>query len=207
MGKNENNEGVKKKKEEESATEVTHSNLVNLAVKWLGNNGWKVALGELRSISMEEPDALGLNSSTSCLIECKTSRADFFADKKKLFRINPEMGVGTYRYMMLPSGIIDVAELPTAWGLLVVKGSRVYKVKEAHAFDNSLAALAERAWLSSLLRRVIDEAPEILSDCVDVGKINRKIMAKKMELKNEEARITRLERRLAYRRKQLDTQL
>jgi len=118
---------------------MTHQELTKYAVKWLQGHGYSVALAELRNISGEEPDALGLSSGDSCLIECKTSRADFLADKKKWHRRNPKFGMGTWRYMLCPKGLLSPDEMPEGWGLLEVRGSRVYKIKGATMFDKAMA--------------------------------------------------------------------
>lgn len=56
------------------------------------------------------------------LIEAKTSRSDFLVDRKKSHRINPETGVGKWRYYICPTGLIKPTELPEKWGLIYVNG-------------------------------------------------------------------------------------
>ena len=56
------------------------------------------------------------------LIEAKTSRSDFLVDRKKPHRINPETGVGKWRYYICPTGLIKPTELPEKWGLIYVNG-------------------------------------------------------------------------------------
>lgn len=82
-----------------------------------------VVLTELNT-QREVPDAIGFNSGQSHLIECKVSRADFLADKRKDFRKNPEKGMGDFRYYMCPAGMIVKSELPLGWGLIYVFGER-----------------------------------------------------------------------------------
>ena len=55
-----------------------------------------VIISEMVSMSSEQPDVIGFNNSQSILIECKTSRSDFRADKKKHFRIKPDIGMGNF---------------------------------------------------------------------------------------------------------------
>lgn len=100
---------------------MTHAELVERAARWLkGTAGCNVVLAEFVAQVGEIPDAIGWKSCESFLIECKTSRADFLADKKKPWRREPEFGMGVYRYFMAPAGIIKPEELPAGWGLLEV---------------------------------------------------------------------------------------
>jgi Holliday junction resolvase len=59
-----------------------HSDLVEIAEKWLLKR-CGFAFTELSTHAQEIPDAIGFKSGISILIECKTSRADFLADRKK----------------------------------------------------------------------------------------------------------------------------
>lgn len=70
--------------------------------------------------SKERCDAILFSSMTSYLIETKISRSDFLADAKKPFRLNPDDGVGEYRYYACPTGLIKPEELPEKWGLIYV---------------------------------------------------------------------------------------
>ncbi len=107
---------------------LTHADLVKIAGRWLRNTaGCTVVLEELCAATGngENPDAIGWYTGRTMLVECKVSRSDFLADRKKRFRANPERGLGLYRYFMAPKGLIRVDELPARWGLLEVSGSRV----------------------------------------------------------------------------------
>jgi hypothetical protein len=96
----------------------THSDLVEIAYKWLLKNGSVgVAFKELRSCSDEIPDVIGFDSSQSVLIECKVSRSDFLQDKNKPHRAK---GMGVWRYYCCPEGLIKKDELPERWGLIYV---------------------------------------------------------------------------------------
>lgn len=68
----------------------------------------------------ERVDAILFTSGSSFLIETKISRSDFLADKKKPFRNDPSLGVGTYRYYACPEGLIKIDELPEKWGLIEI---------------------------------------------------------------------------------------
>lgn len=113
---------------------MTHKEVVNLAYKWILKSGsCGVAFRELYSAACngEYPDVIGFQSSGySVLIEVKVSRSDFLGDKKKRFRINPELGMGSERYYCCPQGLIKQEELPTGWGLIYIingKAKLVYK--------------------------------------------------------------------------------
>ena len=104
------------------AMNYTHSDLVNIAHRWaLGPGGAAVAFKELVTQSWETPDVVGFGGTVSSLmIECKVSRADFLADRKKPFRMEPRLGVGTHRLYCAPEGLLRVEELPEKWALLSV---------------------------------------------------------------------------------------
>ena len=75
--------------------EIDHTELVQRAFTYLQcSMGCSVVFKE-RSTSVSEcPDAIGFKGGFSYLIECKSSRADFLADKKKHFRKNTSEGMG-----------------------------------------------------------------------------------------------------------------
>lgn len=144
---------------------LTHTDLCNIAYTFLKRNGFGVAFHDrfrAGTLSGEQPDAMGFRSGTSCLIECKVSRSDFLADKKKRFRKDPAMGMGDWRFMMAPKGLIKVTELPKGWGLLEVSESgRVFKVKgwpmnTQWISDSPFVGSRdnERAYMYSALRRM-----------------------------------------------------
>jgi hypothetical protein len=111
-------------------SKITHSELVERAVKWLYSYGCGFAVGEkvCYTTSGEIPDAIGFKGNQSILIECKTSRADFLADKKKHFRQNPDLGMGNMRLFLCEEGIIKEEDLPDKWGLLYIKGRKIEKI-------------------------------------------------------------------------------
>lgn len=131
---------------------MTHSELVERAVYWLqGRGGCTFAFSELAA-SGEVPDAIGFRSRWSIVVECKTNRADFFADGQKRFRRNPATGMGAERYFMVPAGLILPHELPQKWGLLWVYDRHVRVIKKAEGFSNR-SYMAEIDFLVSMLRR------------------------------------------------------
>jgi hypothetical protein len=107
----------------------THSELVKIAEKWLYKTmNCGVVITELVSYANEIPDAFGMRSFYSILIECKTSRSDFFADRKKIFRQMPEQGIGDYRFFLCDEGLIKPEDLPERWGLLWWNGKQVKRI-------------------------------------------------------------------------------
>lgn len=145
-------------------TGITHDSLCLLAEKVLKSNGFGVVFHDkfrAHTNSGEQPDCLGFRSGVSCLIECKTSRADFLADRKKKFRVDPSLGMGDWRFMLTPKGLIDVEELPVGWGLLETSGKRILKT---HGFPPNTEwyyspfignKQAECDYMYSALRRMV----------------------------------------------------
>lgn len=139
---------------------ITHKDLVICAYRWVLKNGsCGMALRELVSITGEIPDVIGFGmGGHSVLIECKTSKSDFIADRLKPFRTRPENGMGLYRLFCVPTGLIKIEDLPNKWGLIYV--GQDHKTK---AFINSTKYLdmahernlkAEHGLMYSALRRL-----------------------------------------------------
>lgn len=137
---------------------MTHSQLCSRALRWLrGTMRCEPVFCGIASCS-EIPDAIGWTSrypfNGSIVMECKTSKSDFYADKKKsVFWKHPEWGYNTRRplrdevalladgyqkiivsrmgdfrfYMCLPGVVTHemVAEHAPDHGLLYVQGNRV----------------------------------------------------------------------------------
>lgn len=149
------------------APPFSHKTLCRIAAKWLRTKCPKrcpVVLSELVAQgSIETPDAIGFTSDYSILIECKTSRSDFLADKNKFFRIFPEQGVGDFRFYLCPEGIIKSEEVPDKWGLIWVDENAKCRQVKKIITSNVLSIQAnrflekngrsERALLYSALRR------------------------------------------------------
>src|ERR1017187_1626593 len=115
-----------------SKSGMGHAECVKYATKYLSKR-CNVVLPEFFTHNAELPDVIGFKNEISTVIECKVSRGDFFSDKKKYFRLNPEKGMGDYRFYCCPKGMVSKDELPTGWGLLYVYPSgRVMEVKSSH---------------------------------------------------------------------------
>lgn len=141
---------------------MTHADLVALAERWLWRQNCGVVLCETQtSLTLETPDAIGFRVDASILIECKVTRSDFLADRKKSFREDPALGMGDYRFFLVPAGLVKLPELPDGWGLLEVKGKRVFRSAggpRGNIWARRDAPLqgnpdAERALLYSIARR------------------------------------------------------
>lgn len=136
---------------------MTHDDLVERAVKWLKNpskhkSGCGVAVPELVSYASESPDAIGwYGGNGSHLIECKVSRSDFLADKKKIHRHGP--CAGQYRWYLCPPSLIKPEETPETWGLLYCHADRITVEKIADQNPNR-SLHQEIRMMYSLLRRV-----------------------------------------------------
>ena len=104
----------------------THDQLTAKSVKWLlrapssNGAGCHVAADEMATgWRGERPDAIGFHRDQgSIVIETKTSRSDFLADRKKPHRLIG--GVGDYRYFLAPPDLIKIDELPEKWGLMTI---------------------------------------------------------------------------------------
>ena len=134
---------------------MTHKELIARAEKWLMNTkGCSFCFTELTCWAPEVPDAIGWKSCHSHLVECKTSRADFQSDAKKMVRQFPYLGMGVYRYYMTVHKLITPEELPRQWGLLYVYKNQVRMIKDPISFKVSDATVQEMPLLMSALRRV-----------------------------------------------------
>jgi hypothetical protein len=109
----------------------------------------------MNSLAGETPDAIGWQSNHSILIECKTSRSDFLADKNKFFRRYPPAGMGLERYYLTSQGLLSPNEMPPGWGLLEVRGRRIIVVSPAadKPMRGELGITKEIRLLVSALRR------------------------------------------------------
>jgi hypothetical protein len=106
---------------------MTHAALVRLAEQWLRTRyRCGIVLSEQSCASGETPDVIAWKGKCrSVVVECKVSRADFFADQEKPFRKDPELAMGCERFYLVPQGLVTAQELPHKWGLLESKGREV----------------------------------------------------------------------------------
>jgi hypothetical protein len=146
---------------------MTHVQLVRKAIQWLRSYRCGVVLSEQACASGEMPDAIGWKrASHSVVVECKISRADFFADQSKPWRQKPHTGMGCERFYLTPAGLLGPEELPVGWGLLefcrheleVVKSS-AKNLRSAAGFRREMNLL-----LASLSRVELRLEPQSLTD-------------------------------------------
>ena len=111
---------------------MNHYELVVRAEKWLKDQACGVVFRDdfrATTTSGEQPDAIGFRSGVSILVECKASRSDFLADKKKKFRLDSNLGMGDWRFFMCEPGVITPADLPLGWGLIYALPKQIKKVQ------------------------------------------------------------------------------
>jgi hypothetical protein len=146
---------------------MTHAQLVQKAVEWLRRYRCGVILSEQACVSGEMPDAIGWKRAChSVLVECKTSRADFLADREKPFRKKPELGVGCERFYLTPPGLARPEEMPPGWGLLEYRQRTIEMIRasqknlrSARGFQSEMNLL-----LASLRRVEIRIEPQSITD-------------------------------------------
>lgn len=108
--------------------EPTHSDLVELGVRYAKRIGFAVVASELHTWGCrEQADVVGFCLNSSILIEAKCSRSDFRADARKPERTAG--GLGIYRFYLCPANLIQVEDVPERWGLLWVENRKVRMVK------------------------------------------------------------------------------
>jgi hypothetical protein len=148
---------------------VEHAQLVRIARNWLaGSQRCRVIVCEHQGGCNEEPDAIAWRTqpntcrTESILVECKASRADFFADQKKWHRIYRD-GLGDLRWYLTPRGLLDVGEVPDGWGLIEARsvlGSKTNyhcrKMVHAPERERTIQRLDdERTFLSYVTRNAL----------------------------------------------------
>jgi hypothetical protein len=142
--------------------QISHKELCRIAAIWLQNYwGCNVVARELGTSAGEIPDAFGVKHGICYLIECNATRSDFLADGKKIFRIDPALGIGSYRYFICPAGLIQPEEVPENWGLLWKHDFQTRVVKEPECQESN--AISEKILLTSIIRRLE------ISSCVFVS--------------------------------------
>src|SRR5579863_2707464 len=146
---------------------MTHAQLVQKAVAWLRAYRCGVILSEQACLSGEMPDAIGWKRAChSVVVECKITRADFFADRDKPFRQKPELGLGCERFYLTPADMLRPEELPTRWGLLECHSRKIQVLRSsAKNFRTTLGFKYEMNLLLASLRRVeVRIEPQTITD-------------------------------------------
>lgn len=107
---------------------MTHDELISVAwyavLPYLDRGQGRLRTFESNLTATREiPDiiSIGDNEDECIVIECKATRKDFLADRKKPFRVYPQMGMGKYRAYVVNEGVVrDPCELPEGWMCFVV---------------------------------------------------------------------------------------
>lgn len=109
----------------------SHDDLVQRSVRWLRTTmKCGIVYAEIVTCCPITPDAIGWYGNWSILVECKRSRSDFRADRKKPHLIDPNAGPGQERWYLTPPGLVRPEEVPEEWGLAEVHPKSVRKVKQ-----------------------------------------------------------------------------
>lgn len=136
--------------------EWTHKKLVRRVAAWMKYNAnyhRTIVVSELEAGSnTETPDVIGWRGGQSVLVECKTSRSDFHADKDKCFRREEERGMGDERFFAAPKGVLSPDDMPDGWGLLELDERCVRVSKKP--IPKSANKYAEVTMLVSVIRRL-----------------------------------------------------
>ena len=132
---------------------MTHEDLRKRAVRWLTTTKrCGVVISEMVSACSEIPDAIGWKYSRSIVVECKTSRSDWRADKDKP-HCRAGRGVGSLRYYLCPRGVLRPEDLEGSdYGLLAATENSIRVLKEATPREAHLSD--EVTMLVSALRRI-----------------------------------------------------
>jgi hypothetical protein len=140
--------------------------LIQAGRRWL-KTGWRNAANnghgrcsiiaeDKASLSGERPDLIGWYDKKSILIEVKVSRADFFRDGSKTWRMYGE-GMGQIRWYLTPPGLVTWDEVPYSYGLAEFDGTSIVVILEPLFRGNFYDLDAERSLLMALLRAKTSE--------------------------------------------------
>ena len=135
-----------------ASSAMSHRECVEYATAYMHRHA-DVVLPEFFTHNAELPDVAGFGMRSSTVIECKVTRADFLKDAKKSFRLNPNSGMGDYRYYCCPKDLIKPEELPYGWGLLYIYPSGVVRTQRHSTFFNKKDINAEYHALFYYARR------------------------------------------------------
>ena len=135
---------------------MSHADLVTRAEKWLkGTRRCILVVSDFKWWGGECPDAMGWTyAGLSTLVECKASRSDFHADKRKPWRRHSSMGLGIARYYLTPRELLTSLEIPKGWGLLEVRGSVIRVIKAAPTRAYELGPRNEIRMVVNVARRI-----------------------------------------------------
>jgi len=135
---------------------VIHKDLVEISRCWLKGIGCSVIITEQSSVFvMEKADAIGWYSSTSILVECKTSLSDFKNDQYKIARQTPELALGNWRVYLCENNVIPKKLIPKGWGL-------VYYCSDTSKFKRIIGLPNANQWYLSPFESNLDSEKALL---------------------------------------------
>ncbi|MFI4861758.1 MAG: hypothetical protein ACIAXF_13890 [Phycisphaerales bacterium JB063] len=139
---------------------MTHDDLNQLGKDWLIASGYKPVLVEPCKSGMmtrgERPDLIGWASADdTAIFECKVSVDDFLRDEGKPWRKNPKQGVGNWRSLITPPGLLEchMSRVPANWSVYEAREDGLWQVLEGQRF-NYVNRTHETALLLQYARRV-----------------------------------------------------
>ena len=115
---------------------INHKKLTERAKQWLINaKQCNPVFTEQGSANFSEmPDAIGFKTDHCIITECKTSKSDLYADRKKPFRESD--GLGNLRYYFMPESLYCECNRFdfNGWGVVIVTSQGV--VKKVRGIDS-----------------------------------------------------------------------
>ncbi|MBC3539785.1 hypothetical protein ACFSC6_21140 [Rufibacter sediminis] len=103
---------------------MTHKDLVEIAYKWvLKEAGCAIAFRDFVSVEQSElyPDVIGVGSfAKSVSVKVDVSKPYYLKSINKEIWLNPEKGMGRFRFLCVPKDLVQPADLPANWGLIYV---------------------------------------------------------------------------------------
>ena len=115
----------------------THDELIVFGLKQLKKWNCYPILTELVTWNNEIPDVIGWTCRCSILFECKASRSDFLADKKKVFRLN-NSALGDFRFYLTNQDIVrSEEEVLPGWGVYEIINKKIVH-KFGIRYDNCI---------------------------------------------------------------------
>jgi len=132
---------------------ITHAMLVQQAKRWVEHQlTCGVVLAEYSCSTESIPDVIGFSKLRSVIIECKVSRSDFLADRRKPHR-HQRKQLGNLRYYFVLPHTVCAEDVPDPWGLIYAGDKRCTIVKHAVPQTEAEIRVAEYAILYSIARR------------------------------------------------------
>lgn len=130
-------------------TMTPHDYLVHRAARWLrGTRKCAVVATEKSPPQiMVIPDAIGwTRDGYSVVVECKVSREDYLADRRKISR-KAGILLGDERWYLAPPGVLGASDMEPGVGLLELGSHSLRKIVKATCRGRSIAERAETIML------------------------------------------------------------